>query len=621
MTLSPLTPPSLSSLHARRQPVPGVRFGFQNPDASYRSTERIPDDVYTLFNYAPKTELHVHQGGSASVPFLSYCLRLAIQNNQANYSEWMSHRRNRLMQKLPGWATDKMGKALHLAKSPIESGKVLDEMPVFQENGPAKMVHFTDKNGKPLPQAQVRTAMEQALTLDNLRTYYRYGASVDNQKSYMDSTDIAETTAHRAQQPSTRVTAQDAQERQKRRAEGLRLYLQTSKKINPFVKNPAAFYKLANEYAFNEARKGVTYTEYRVSPSGSGIGGANGNNIEDVLSSVNQGFVDAQSQLNQTLQNLNYGLIVLFERQNRSKDEPADAKVKRAVQLAKDVVRLKQEGKYNICGVDLAGDEANNPVPEFKEAFDIIKAYNRTAPADEQLGITIHAGETPTSGKMDGYQSIQKAIEIAEDPNVRRSGLTTPVRIGHGLQLINSSPALQQAFEIYCQHPQDWEQRIDVNQLRQVTPLLNKVIQDKIVLEMCPKSNFQTMGVDPAFPKTNGQYDVDSNEFSAASYRRHPAVFLSRLGVKVTLSSDNQTISNTDIANEYVKMFKYCGLTYNDFKTMVMNGFEGAFMANKAAKDKMIADAQNRFTRMESDSNYHNAIQMLANNTRPVPAQ
>jgi adenosine deaminase len=539
--------------------LPVLRFGTGEPNA-FAKQKLIPDDIYQLLRNAPKNELHVHQGGSSSVEFLSYCLRRAIENGE------------------------------------------IDKLPLYAEDGSYQDVYFKDPLTQALiPREQWSEAQKEVLAISNLREYYRYQLQMDNQREYMTSTNLAETTATHAP-PEQWVSAAESEQLRKQKEQGLLAYRMTSSKINPYVKNIPAAYLLANAYARDMADENIHYTEYRISPSGNGIGGNNGSNIEDVLSAVHDGFEDARRQLKQRTYNLNYGLLVLFERQGRPGDQSPQQKVERAIALAREVVRLKEAGKYNIVGVDLAGDEANNPVTEFAEAFQIIKDYNARVAPEKRLGITIHAGETTHSKDLHGYESVAKAIELAHDAN-------TPTRIGHGLQIVNSSEALRKAFEIYCQYPKDWERRINKQALIKASPLLAKVIQNKITLEMCPKSNLQTYGIHPGFP--NDQFEVTRAQYSAEAYKRHPAVFLSRLGVKIAISSDNRTISNTDVTNEYVKLFRYAGLTYRDFKQMVMNGFEGAFVANPQQKKAIIQQVERQFRELEKSPDRIRAIRSM----------
>ena len=490
---------------------------------------------------------------------------------------------------------------------------------------------------------------------------------------------------------------------------GLDAYRSTSGKINQHVKNIPAAFLLAHLFAMEVASENVRYVEYRVSPSGNAYGGYGNATVEDIIGAVDEGFKDAQLRLDRSRQTIDYGLIMLMERQARSKVKvpgsldlrlgeilnhyaqdvmagqkrstaaiakkivkaveaetsvriktddtltqnirglvtsiaqsktPAEQalatggeivnllekqgtdKVATAVDMAKEAVRLRST--YNITGIDLAGDELNNPVGDFKPAFDVIKKHNEKMAAEghpeKRIGITIHAGETPRSGDLNGWESIKEAIDAAWSPN-------TPVRIGHGIQLINSSKAMQDAFRAFVQNPNTLLGGSDTtairNMLKESSPLLKEIIEKNIVLEMCPKSNVMTYGVDPFLDgsiskltvRSNPQHDAES--YSAQSYKRHPAVFLSRLGVKVTLSSDNRTISNSDITNEFVKLYKYIGIRYQDVKKMVMDGLDGAFIFDPKTKKAVAEDMTKGFNTIESDPKHLIAIYKMANGGEP----
>jgi len=532
-------------------------------------TGRIDGDIYKLISRAPKNELHIHQGGSTSVEFMIYRYRKAMQDGTI----------------LKYLGNDKT-------------------MPIYHHNGEVERVSLVDDTGKLLPAEHLAGVMERVLTRENMREYLRIASINENQRVLIPNRDLAETTADLDLQ----AAGFDDESISKIKDVALKEYLLTTGKMNPFNRNPAAAYLLANMYAKEVTFENVRYAEYRVSASGNGIGGNNGVHLEETLSAVSAGFEDAKGYLDQRLRKFDYGLIVLFERQNRSKSDAPEAKVERAKKLAQEVVRLKKQGKYNIAGVDLAGDEAHNPVTEFEEAFKIIQDYNRTAPADKRLGITIHAGETAQSQNPDkgihleGWQSVEQALRLGHDTN-------TSLRIGHGLQVINSSPALKQAFETYLAHPNDWEQRINSRQIYAQSPVLRYIRDNGILLEMCPKSNLQTYGIHPGF--VNAQDDPDE-KYTARSYKRHPAVFLSRLGVKVALSGDNRTVSNTDTPNEYVKLYKYAGMTYQDFKRMVINGFEAAFVP-EPQKSLIIEDVTRRFKALEKEPDMIRAIHKMDN--------
>jgi adenosine deaminase len=552
-------------------------FGVRNPSNARvyvdPITGRIDNDIYKLISRIPKTELHVHQGGSTSVEFMIYSYRRAIMD---------------------GTILDYLGKDKSL--------------PIYHPDGTVERISLVDKHGKLLPPKELSTIMEKVLTRDNMREYLRIASSSDKQHGLIPNRELAETTADQTK-PHKQATSFDEQYIEKIKDVALKEYLSTTGKMNRFNRNPSAAYLLANMYAKEVALERVRYAEYRVSIVGNGLGGNNGVDMEETLSAVSAGFEDAKEYLAQRLLKFDYGLIVLFERQNRNPNDPPEMKVERAKALAREVVRLKKEGKYNIVGVDLAGDEAHNPVTEFEEAFKIIRDYNASAPPNKRLGITIHAGETARSVNPDknlhleGWQSIEQALKVGHDQN-------TPMRIGHGLQLINSSPALKKAFETYLAHPDDWEKRVNIPEVVAKSPVLRYIKENNILLEMCPKSNLQTYGVHPGFANAP---DEPGDKYTARSYRRHPAIFLSRLGVKVSLSSDNRTVSNTDAPNEYVKLYKYSGLTYKDLKQMVINGFEAAFIP-EPKKSLILEDVRRRFKQLEQEPEMIQGIRKMNNN-------
>jgi adenosine deaminase len=173
---------------------------------------------------------------------------------------------------------------------------------------------------------------------------------------------------------------------------------------------------------------------------------------------------------------------------------------------------------------------------------------------------------------LKSYESIQLAIEMA-------SSKRTPVRIGHGIQIINSSKILKQAFDDYRHHPKTWRRRFAPEEILKQSPILKMMIDRGIVFEMCPKSNVQT--------------------FAVPYHELHPAVFLSRLGLKVTISSDNRLISKSNACNEFVKLFKYANADYKDMKRMVLAGLEGAFIMDKHKKDELMQRAKNAFKEIE----------------------
>lgn len=171
-----------------------------------------------------------------------------------------------------------------------------------------------------------------------------------------------------------------------------------------------------------------------------------------------------------------------------------------------ETVRLAKKylGK-GVCALDLAGAEALYPVTNHYNLFELANKYN--------IPFTIHAGEA------DGPISIWNALELGAK------------RIGHGVSSIKDEA------------------------------LIKKLIDEDIVLEMCPTSNCHTKAV--------------------KSFSVHPIKELLKKGVKVTVNTDNRTVSNITLSEELFKLQNELGLTKKDIETLIDNSFKGSFILNR----------------------------------------
>lgn len=152
-----------------------------------------------------------------------------------------------------------------------------------------------------------------------------------------------------------------------------------------------------------------------------------------------------------------------------------------------------------VSAVDLAGAEALFPTADYEDVFKLAK--------EESVPFTIHAGEA------DGPQSIRKALEFGTK------------RIGHGVRCIEDPS------------------------------LVGELVQDGVILEVCPISNLQTR----------------------ATGEDHPVEELYKKGLKITISSDNNSVSNTNILEEYKWILEHTGLTIEDLNKMNINAIDGIF--------------------------------------------
>ena len=176
-------------------------------------------------------------------------------------------------------------------------------------------------------------------------------------------------------------------------------------------------------------------------------------------------------------------------------------------------VAKKYLGK-GVSAVDLAGAEALFPTEDYEDLFKFATELN--------IPFTIHAGEAA------GADSIKKALEFGAK------------RIGHGVR---------------CQEDKE---------------IMNELIRNNIILEVCPTSNLQTRATD----------------------EKHPIEELYRRGLKITLNTDNNSVSNTNILEEYKWVIEHTGLTINDLQQMNINAIRGIFGITPQKKAELIASIQ-----------------------------
>ena len=94
-----------------------------------------------------------------------------------------------------------------------------------------------------------------------------------------------------------------------------------------------------------------------------------------------------------------------------------------------------------------------------------------------------------------------------------------------------------------------------------------KIVKErKITLEMCPTSNVQTKAVN--------------------SFNEHPIYDFYKDGIKVTVNTDNRTVSDTNMTKECNILFNQFDITYEDYKQIYYNSVEACF-ADLNTKEKL----------------------------------
>lgn len=121
------------------------------------------------------------------------------------------------------------------------------------------------------------------------------------------------------------------------------------------------------------------------------------------------------------------------------------------------------------------------------------------------------------AGEADGIDSIKSALDFGAQ------------RIGHGVKSIESD----------C--------------------IVKRLINNNITLEVCPTSNIDTCIVD--------------------DYKTHPIKKLYDMGVKITINTDNNTVSNVDLSKEYELLTENFDFNKNDLLEFNINAIDAAFIS------------------------------------------
>jgi adenosine deaminase len=98
--------------------------------------------------------------------------------------------------------------------------------------------------------------------------------------------------------------------------------------------------------------------------------------------------------------------------------------------------------------------------------------------------------------------------------------------------------------------------------------LVDYILRRNIAIEMCPTSNLRT-GVVPCLEK-------------------HPIRAFFDKGIKVTVNTDDPSMFNTDMSNEYIQLHKWLNFTVSELFQLTLNALDTSFLpkAQKARIDK-----------------------------------
>lgn len=94
---------------------------------------------------------------------------------------------------------------------------------------------------------------------------------------------------------------------------------------------------------------------------------------------------------------------------------------------------------------------------------------------------------------------------------------------------------------------------------------IKALIDNKVYLEVCPDSNLDTKAVN--------------------SIDEHPVKWLDAAGVLITINTDNRTVSDTNLDNEYNLLRNYLGFTDDDILRFNLNAIDAAFISEEEKQD------------------------------------
>jgi adenosine deaminase len=227
----------------------------------------------------------------------------------------------------------------------------------------------------------------------------------------------------------------------------------------------------------------------------------------------------------------------------------------------------------------------------------VIKAANTAATA---IGLQIRYLITFNRGKQDQYEMIDlyhaiRDLKIPEIVGIDLAGDETqypPENFTEFFTTVRDEGlygATIHAGEVTPSH-QIWDSikllhaaRIGHGTTSIEDPDLQTLLREKkIVLEQCITSNYQT-----------GSWVDEHN---------HPLGRLYRAGIPVTINSDDPTIQDTDLTDDYMKACSYFDLSVDDLVALNVTAIEGSFL-NDADKAKLMTSYRKAIKQFRLENN------------------
>ena len=191
-----------------------------------------------------------------------------------------------------------------------------------------------------------------------------------------------------------------------------------------------------------------------------------------------------------------------------------------------------------IVGIDMRADESKHPALE--------KGQNAYGPllAARKKGVT-HLRATMHAGELGLKENVRDAIVMGVD------------RIGHGVKLQEDPVTLEYAVRKCEQNP-----------------------------EHC-------LGIEANLISNLRLKVVDSIE-------KHPFLDFLRLGLRVSLATDNEGIFHSSISEECLQAVQHTDVEYSELKQMAMNSLLSSFLLD-GKREELLAQLRKSFQEFELD--------------------
>jgi len=176
---------------------------------------------------------------------------------------------------------------------------------------------------------------------------------------------------------------------------------------------------------------------------------------------------------------------------------------------------------------------------------------------DESLDTASHIADVALAHRDDGVVGLDLAGDEVKYPardfaqifqRVRREGLHVTVHAGEA----GGASNVREAIEVLGAQRIGHGMRTIEN-----SQVVRLVREHGVTLEICPTSNLQTGAV--------------------RRFGQHPLVDLLALGLRVTINTDDPSVSDTTLTDEYVAVMLAMGMTLEQIKRTIVTAAEGSF--------------------------------------------